>query len=317
MNQFYSPGWAFWIGSVTIVSIVALFIFLRGTAKQTVFRDKQGNPIATTGHVWDGDLQEFNNPLPRWWLGLFVITLVFAAVYLALYGGLAFYGGVLGFSSDKMYQQESAAFDARIEPLYAGYMKTPIPQLAANPTAMATGQRMFLTYCSQCHGSDAGGTKGFPNLTIKNAAAWLYGNSPDVLVQTITEGRQGMMPPMGAAVDGAPGVTAVANYVRSLTGLAHDSALAVKGKALFANACAACHGANAEGNKALGAPNLADPKRQWLFGSSMESIEHTVENGRSGHMPAQKDYLSPEKIHLLAAYIYSLSHAEQAAPASR
>jgi cytochrome c oxidase cbb3-type subunit 3 len=313
MNQFYSPGWAFWIGGVTIVSIVALFFFLRGTARQTVFRDKAGNPIATTGHVWDGDLQEFNNPLPRWWMGLFILTLIFAVIYLSLYGGLAFYKGILGYSSDKMYQQESAAFDARIEPLYAAYMKTPIPELAANPTAMATGQRMFLTYCSQCHGSDAGGTKGFPNLTIHNANAWLYGNSPEVLVETIANGRLGMMPPMEAAIGGKPGVLAVANYVRSLSGMKHDAQLAAQGKPLFATACAACHAADGTGNKALGAPDLADPKRQWLFGSSIETISHTIEKGRAGQMPAQKDFLSPEKIHLLAAYVYSISHGAEAA----
>lgn len=313
MNQFYSPGWAFWIGGVTIVSFIALFIFLRGTAKQTVFRDKQGNPIATTGHVWDGDLQEFNNPLPRWWMGLFILTLVFGVAYVLLYGGLAFYKGALGFSSDKMYQQESAAYEARVEPLYAKYMKMPIPELAKDPAAMATGQRMFLTYCSQCHGSDAGGSKGFPSLKNKDEASWLYGNDPQTLVQTITDGRQGMMPPMEAAVGGKAGVVAVANYVRSLSGMSHDAALAAKGKPLFATACAACHGANGEGNKALGAPNLADPKRQWLFGSSLQSIEHTIEKGRNGQMPAQKDFLSPEKIHLLAAFVYSLSHGGAAA----
>lgn len=312
MNQFYSPFWAFWIGGVTIVSFIALFFFLRGTARQTVFRDKQGNPIATTGHVWDGDLQEFNNPLPRWWMGLFVLTLVFGLAYVLLYGGLAFYKGALGFSSDRMYQEESAAFDARVEPLYAGYMKTPIPELANNSAAMATGQRMFLTYCSQCHGSDAGGSKGFPSLKNKDDASWLYGNTPDILVQTVTNGRQGMMPPIGAAVGGKDGVLAVANYVRSLSGMSNDSVLAAKGKPLFAAACAACHGAGGEGNKALGAPNLADPKRQWLFGSSLKTIQETIDNGRNGHMPAQQEFLSPEKIHLLAAYVYSVSHGDVA-----
>jgi cytochrome c oxidase, cbb3-type, subunit III len=270
------------------------------------------SPIATTGHVWDGDLQEFNNPLPRWWMGLFILTLIFAVIYLSLYGGLAFYKGILGYSSDKMYQQESAAFDARIEPLYAAYMKTPIPELAANPTAMATGQRMFLTYCSQCHGSDAGGTKGFPNLTIHNANAWLYGNSPEVLVETIANGRLGMMPPMEAAIGGKPGVLAVANYVRSLSGMKHDAQLAAQGKPLFATACAACHAADGTGSKALGAPDLADPKRQWLFGSSIEPFPHHRE-GSCRPDAAQKDFLSPEKIHLLAAYVYSISHGAEAA----
>lgn len=314
MNQFTSPGWAYWIGGVTIVSLIALFLFLRGTARQTVFRDKNGQVIATTGHVWDGDLQEFNNPLPKWWMGLFILTLVFAVVYLILYPGLAFWGGTLGFTSDKMYQQESAAYEKHIAPLYAEYMKTPVADLSKNPEAMATGQRMFLTYCAQCHGSDAGGSKAFPNLTSHNEKNWLYGNQPDTLVATITDGRDGMMPPMAAAVGGHAGAVAVANYVRSLSGMSHDAALAAKGKPLFA-ACAACHGADGAGNQALGAPNLASPTRQWLFGSSLENIEETIENGRAGHMPAQKENLEPEKIHVLAAYIYGLGHGAKTAVA--
>ena len=312
MNQFTSPGWAYWIGGVTIVSLIALFLFLRGTAKQTVFRDKNGQVIATTGHVWDGDLQEFNNPLPKWWMGLFILTIVFAAVYLVLYPGLAFWGGTLGFTSDKMYQQESAAYEKRIAPLYDEYMKTPVAELSKNPEAMATGQRMFLTYCAQCHGSDAGGSKAFPNLTSHDAKNWLYGDQPDTLVATITNGRDGMMPPMAAALGSHEGVVEVANYVRSLSGLSHDAALAAKGKPLFAS-CAACHGADGTGNQALGAPNLASPTRQWLFGSSLETIEETIENGRSGHMPAQKENLEPAKIHVLAAYIYGLGHGAKTA----
>lgn len=311
MNQFYSPGWAYWIGGVTIVSIIALFLFLRGTARQTVFRDKNGQVIATTGHVWDGDLQEFNNPLPRWWMGLFILTLIFSIVYLILYPGLGFWNGILGFSSDNMYKAESRAYEQRIGPLYAKYMQTPVPDLAKDPQAMATGQRMFLTYCSQCHGSDAGGSKGFPNLTVSGEKSWLYGNQPETIVRTLTEGRQGMMPPMGAAVGGKQGVTEVANYVRSLSGLSHDATLAAKGKPLFATACAGCHGATGEGNQALGAPNLSD--RYWLFGSSLQTIEHTIEMGRSAHMPAQKNILGPEKIHVLAAYVFGLSHGQKTA----
>lgn len=306
MNQFTSAAWGYWIGAVTIVSLIGLFVFLRATARQTVFRDKQGKVIATTGHVWDDDLQEFNNPLPRWWMGLFILTILFAALYLVLYPGLGFWGGVLGFTSDRMYQQESKAYEARIAPIYAAYDKLDVAQLSKDPAAMATGQRMFLTYCAQCHGSDAGGSKGFPNLTVQGEKSFLYGNQPATLVQTITEGRQGMMPPMGQAVGGKPGVQAVANYVRSLSGLSHDATLAARGKSLFAASCAACHGADGTGNQMIGAPNLSD--QNWLFGSSLKTIEETIENGRSGHMPAQKGNLSADKIHVLAAYVYGLSH---------
>ena len=306
MNQFTSAAWAYWIGAVTIVSLIGLFVFLRATARQTVFRDDKGQVIATTGHVWDDDLQEFNNPLPRWWMGLFVLTLVFAALYLVLYPGLAFWGGALGFTSQKMYQQESRAYEQRIAPIYAAYNKLDVAQLSRDPAAMATGQRMFLTYCAQCHGSDAGGSKGFPNLTVHDEKSFLYGNQPATLVQTITEGRQGMMPPMGQALGSKQAVTEVANYVRSLSGLSHDARLAALGKPLFAANCAACHGAGGVGNQMIGAPNLSD--QNWLYGSSLETIEQTIEGGRSGHMPAQKGNLDADKIHVLAAYVYGLSH---------
>jgi cytochrome c oxidase cbb3-type subunit 3 len=306
MNQFTSPAWAYWIGAVTIVSLIALFVFLRATARQTVFRDDKGQVIATTGHVWDDDLQEFNNPLPRWWMGLFVLTLVFAALYLVLYPGLAFWGGALGFTSDKMYQQESRAYEQRIAPIYAAYDKLDVAQLSKDPAAMATGQRMFLTYCAQCHGSDAGGSKGFPNLTVQDEKSFLYGNQPATLVQTITEGRQGMMPPMGQALGSKQAVTEVANYVRSLSGLSHDARLAAAGKPLFAANCAACHGAGGVGNQMIGAPNLTD--QNWLYGSSLQTIEETIDGGRTGHMPAQKANLDADKIHVLAAYVYGLSH---------
>ncbi len=311
MNQFTSPAWGYWIGAVTIVSLIGLFVFLRATARQTVFRDRQGKVIATTGHVWDDDLQEFNNPLPRWWMGLFVLTLLFAALYLVLYPGLGFWGGVLGFTSQKMYQQESRAYEARIAPIYAAYDKLDVARLSEDPAAMATGQRMFLTYCAQCHGSDAGGSKGFPNLTMQSEKSFLYGNQPATLVQTITDGRMGMMPPMGQALGSRQAVVDVANYVRSLSGLSHDAALAARGKPLFVANCAACHGVDGGGNQMIGAPNLSD--QNWLFGSSLQTIEHTIEHGRTGHMPAQKDNLNADKIHVLAAYVYGLSHGRRAA----
>ncbi len=311
MDKFTSPAWAYWIGGVTIVSLIGLFVFLRATARQTVFRDHSGHVIATTGHVWDGDLQEFNNPLPRWWMGLFVLTLVFAVAYLVLYPGLAFFPGTLHFTSARMYRQESKAYEARIAPIYAKYNAMSVAALAKDPAAMATGQRLFLTYCAQCHGSDAGGSRGFPKLSSQNPKNWLYGDAGATLTQTITDGREGMMPPMVAAI-GQANVSAVANYVRSLSGMSHDAALAAKGKPLFDTVCAACHGAGGDGNQMLGAPDLASSTRQWLFGSSLAAIESAIEHGHSGHMPAQRNHLEPEKIHVLAAYIYGLGHGDKA-----
>jgi cytochrome c oxidase cbb3-type subunit 3 len=252
--------------------------------------------------VWDGDLRELNNPLPRWWMWMFLLSCIFALAYLILYPGLGAYGGVLGFSTRSELASQRAAAEAQVRPLYERYGNMDIKQIAADPQAHEIGQRLFLNNCAQCHGSDAGGSKGFPNLTDND---WLYGGDPETILTTITKGRHGVMPSLAAVVDGNQAVN-VANYVRSLSGLSYDPIKAARGEPTFKSVCAACHMATGKGNQAVGAPNLTD--RIWLYGSSEATIVETILKGRDNTMPAHENLLSPEKIRLLAAYVWGLSN---------
>jgi len=304
MSQFTSSFWDVYIAAITLVSVVACGVFLKMQSKRRV----AGTATETTGHTWDEDLGEYNNPLPRWWMWLFYITIVFALGYLALYPGLGSYKGLLGWTEVGQLEQENAHAEARFGPIYDKFAKTDLVELAKNPDALAIGQKLFLNNCAQCHASDAGGSKGFPNLTDND---WLWGGDPATIEATITGGRTGVMPPWGPVL-GEQGVKDVAHYVMSLSGLAHDSIRAARGQPLFMQNCVACHGPEGKGNPALGAPNLTD--KTWLFGSGEPTIVETITKGRTGQMPAHKDLLSPAKIHLLAAYVYSLSHPGGAAP---
>jgi cytochrome c oxidase cbb3-type subunit 3 len=259
------------------------------------------------GHVWDENLAEYNNPLPRWWMYLFWITIVFAIVYLTLYPGFGNYKGLAGWSSHGQYDAEVAKADAKYAPIFNKYKEMDLAAVAADPEAKAMGGRLFLTYCAQCHGSDAKGAMGFPNLTDND---WLYGGEAEAIQTTISEGREGVMPPWGPVL-GADGVKDVANYVRSLSGLANDSLRTQRGEELFATNCAACHGADGTGNQMIGAPNLAD--KTWLYGSSEATIIDTVANGKTNRMPTFQAFLGDAKIHLLAAYVYGLSQKDMAA----
>jgi cytochrome c oxidase cbb3-type subunit 3 len=277
-----------------------VFVLVSNTTKRT------SGPVGLHDHIWDETLQEYNNPLPRWWMYMFWITIVFAIVYLAMYPGFGNNQGKFGWSSGKQWADEQKAAAEKYGPIFAKFRSMDLNAVAGDKEANAMGQRLFLTYCAQCHGADAKGAKGFPNLTDSD---WLYGGEPETIRTTILGGRQGMMPPFGPAL-GADGVKNVANYVRSLSGLAHDSLRAQQGKELFAQNCAACHGADAKGTPALGAPNLTD--KTWLYGSAEATIIETVTNGRSNQMPAFKDFLGEDKVHLLAAYVMSLSKAAPA-----
>jgi cytochrome c oxidase cbb3-type subunit 3 len=252
------------------------------------------------GHVWDENLEEYNNPLPRWWMWLFWITIVFAFVYLVLYPGLGSFPGVLKWSSVGQFDNEQARAKERYEPIYAKFAAMEIPAVAADAQAREMGQRLFLNYCSQCHASDARGGSGFPDLSDND---WLYGGTPEAIVASITQGRQGVMPPWPQL--GEDGTRNAANYVLSLSGRTHDSLRAAQGKELFATNCAVCHGADGKGNPALGAPNLTD--EVWLYGGSEAAIMASISKGRNGQMPAWGGFLGPTKTHLLAAYVYGLS----------
>ncbi len=297
MSDFTSNFWSIYVAGLTIVSIIAclLLLWMAGTKKVAASNDN------TTGHVWDEDLREMNNPLPRWWVWLFVLTVVFSLGYLVAYPGLGTYAGKLGWSTEGVYQSEIAKANKELEPLYAKYVAMSAEDMAKDPGAMAIGERLFMNNCSQCHGSDARGSKGFPNLTD---ADWLHGGTPDKIKETLTAGRIGNMPPMAAAVGTPDDVRNVAHYVLSLSGSPHDSVKASLGKEKFA-ACGACHGADGKGNQALGAPNLTDGI--WLHGWGEAAIVNMVNNGKVNQMPAQAEKLTPAQIHVLTSYVWSLS----------
>jgi len=302
MNEFTSSFWSFYIGLITLVSIIGCAVFLKVQSVRRV-ETKEGG-TATTGHVWDETLTEYHHPLPRWWSWLFYLTVIFALVYLVLYPGLGSWQGTLGWTQVGQLAAENERMEAKIGPLYAKFAAQDVPTLAKNAEAMATAQRLFLNHCAQCHASDGGGSRGFPNLTDKD---WLWGGSPEAIKTTITEGRTGVMPPWGPVL-GEQGVKDVAHYVMSLSGMAADSIRVARGKALFAQNCVACHGPEGKGNQALGAPNLTD--KTWLYGAGEPVIIETITKGRNNQMPAHKNILSPEKIHLLTGYVYSLSQGQ-------
>jgi cytochrome c oxidase cbb3-type subunit III len=296
VSQFTSQFWDVYIAILSLVSIVACALFLKSQSVRKV-----PGAAPTTGHTWDEDLAEYNNPLPRWWSWLFYITIVFAIAYLVLYPGLGSWRGVLGWSQISQLDQELAAADKRFGPMYEKFAATEVETLSKNPDALAIGQKLFLNNCAQCHASDGGGSRGFPNLTDRD---WLWGGEPATIKATITNGRTGVMPPFGPTL-GEQGVKDVAHYVMSLSGLTHDSLRKARGEASFKQICAACHGPEGKGNPALGAPNLTD--RTWLYGSAEPVIVETITRGRTNQMPAHKDLLSEAKIHLLTAYVLSLS----------
>ncbi len=298
MSDFTSDFWSIYVSVITVVSILAcgLLLWFSGKARAMTAHDN------TTGHIWDGDLREMNNPLPRWWVWLFVITIVFSLAYLAMYPGLGSYAGKLGWTSTGQHSAEMDKGEREVAPLYAKFTAMKAQDVARDPQAMAIGERLFMNNCAQCHGSDARGSKGFPNLTDGD---WLHGGAPEKILETLTKGRIGNMPPMAAAVGTPDDVKNVAHYVLSLSGSPHDSLRASLGKAKFV-ACAACHGMDGKGNPALGAPNLSDDI--WLHGYGENAIIAMVNNGKMNQMPAQADKLGAAQLHVLSAYVWSLSN---------
>jgi cytochrome c oxidase cbb3-type subunit 3 len=301
MSQFTSSFWDFYIGVISVVSILACGVLLLAQSKRRIAAGES----ETTGHTWDEDLGEYNNPLPSWWTWLFWITIVFALVYLALYPGLGSYAGYWKWTQVGQLEQENAQANAQFGPLYEKFARQDAAQLAQSPEALAIGQKLFLNNCAQCHASDGAGSRGFPNLTDGD---WLYGGDPASIKLSITEGRNGVMPPFGPAL-GEQGTKDVAHYVMSLSGMANDSIRTARGKPMFAQTCAACHGAEGKGNPQLGAPNLTD--RIWLYGAGEPMIIESITRGRNNQMPANKELLSPAKIHLLTAYVHSLSQPQK------
>jgi cytochrome c oxidase cbb3-type subunit 3 len=302
VSDFVNSGWGWFVAAATVVSLVfCLALLVVASRRKVMAKDN------TTGHVWDEDLREMNNPLPRWWMWLFVITVVFAAVYLAFYPGLGTNAGTLKWTSVGQYEAEQDKARAAMAPVYAKYVAMSAEQLAQDQPAMGIGQRLYLNNCAQCHGSDGRGSTGFPNLADKD---WLGAGTHDYVKTTITAGRVGVMPPMAAAVGSGEDVRNVANYVLSLSGSAHNSVAAQLGKDKFA-VCAACHGADGKGNPLLGAPNLTD--KIWLHGWGEQAIVNIVTQGKNNAMPAQGRLLTPEQVHVLGAYVLSLSQTTRVA----
>jgi cytochrome c oxidase cbb3-type subunit 3 len=303
MSDFTSNFWSVYVSGITLVGIIACVILLWVTGRKKV----PATADNSTGHVWDEDLREMNNPLPRWWVWMFIITIVFSLLYLVAYPGLGDYKGQFGWSSTAEHANEVTKANKALEPLYARFTAMPPDKVAGDAQAMAIGERLFMNNCAQCHGSDARGSKGFPNLTD---ADWLHGGTPDKIAETLVKGRIGNMPPMAAAVGSPDDVKNVANYVLSLSGSPHDSLRASLGKAKF-GACAACHGMDGKGNQALGAPNLTDGI--WLHGWGENAIVSIINTGKVNQMPAQADKLTEAQIHVLTSYVWGLSNRGGAA----
>lgn len=290
-----SGGWNIYVIVLTALNLIGLIWLLLATAK----KPKNDKPASETmGHVWDGDIEELNNPLPRWWFVLFILTFIFGFGYLALYPGFGTFKGSLGWSSDGEVRAELDSTHAKLETLFAGFRGQPLAALADNPAATKVGRNVFANNCAACHGSDARGAIGYPNLVD---ADWLYGGDPETVLTSIMGGRHGLMPPLVATLPGN-GVDEVANYALSLSGLAHDARLAAAGKPKFETICAACHGVDGKGNQALGAPNLSDDI--WLHGNATaDGVKRVITYGTSGVMPAWGPIIGEDRARLAAAWI--------------
>ena len=294
--------WSFWIIGLTL-SCLGLVLWVLIANSKVAVDDTDDPENRTTGHVYDG-IEEFDNPLPRWWFNLFLGTMIFAALWLLLYPGLGSFKGLLGWSSKGALAVEQAQAVEDYNSVFGQYAQMPLEELVHEPKAMKMGLRLFSNNCSVCHGSDAGGNYSFPNLSDND---WLYGGAPETIIESIKQGRGGAMPALGAVL-GEQKVNQVVEYVLSLSGLDHSAELAAGGKPVFQQNCAVCHGADGKGQHAMGAPNLSDDI--WLYEGTREFIAQAIHKGLSNYMPPQEDKIRPEKIHLIAAYVYSLSYED-------
>jgi len=294
--------WSTFIIFFVVSNILACVWLLWWTAQR-----KKGDSVGTqtTGHVWDGDLTEYNNPLPRWWINLFYLTIVFAIAYLIWFPGLGAFQGTSEWSSVKQHDIDKKEADAKLAKAFAKFHNQPIDVIAKDPQALTTGKRIFINNCAMCHGSDARGGRGFPNLTDGD---WQWPNSPEDILVTLTEGRQAAMPALAGPMESEAGISQVVVYVQSLSGMQVDPSLAAAGKKRYDGICAACHGVEGKGNQMLGAPNLTDDI--WLYGNEFETMKKGVREGRNGQMPAHKGILSDTQIRLVGAYVWSLSHGK-------
>lgn len=296
-------------GISLFIALAAILNTIAAVGLLVWMRKRRGETAATedtTGHVWDGDLREYNNPLPRWWLWLFVLTVIFAVAYVVLYPGLGNNRGTLGWTQTRQWEAMQAEQERRAATVLAAYRDRSSAELAHDPQALAIGRNLFANNCAACHGSDGRGARGFPNLTDGD---WLWGGTPEAIETTIAQGRMGVMAPWGEIL-GAKGVDDAAAFVLSLSGRKADKGDAIAGRTQFMTYCIACHGPEGKGNQDVGAPNLAD--NVWLHGGTPERIRETITNGRQNMMPAHADRLGPLRVKLLAAYVQSIGEVRVA-----
>ena len=290
-----SGAWSIYVIMLVVITVAGSLWLLAVTAKKP--EQKEGE---TTGHTWDGDLTEYNNPLPRWWLWLFIGTAVFAAGYLVLYPGFGSMQGTLGWSSEGQLRAEQQKYDEIARQTYAKFAALEIPELAKNAEAVDLGRNIFANNCATCHGTDGRGAVGFPNLTD---ASWQWGGEPEQIHTSILQGRMAAMPSWSAVL-GPEGTPQVVAYVRALAGLGHNAAAAEAGKPRYDQICIACHGPEGKGNVAMGAPDLTDSA--WLYGSSEAAITESLVKGRNGQMPAHGPLIGDDAVRIVAGYVYSL-----------
>ncbi|MEO7199304.1 MAG: cytochrome-c oxidase, cbb3-type subunit III [Dokdonella sp.] len=302
-----TASWSWYIIILTALNIIGLVWLLLATAR-TRPDDLPANE--TMGHVWDGDITELNNPLPRWWFGLFVITVIFALIYLAAYPGLGTFKGGFGWTSDKEVQAELDATHAKLETLYASFRDRPLEALMDDPAAVKVGRNVFVNNCASCHGTDGRGARGYPNLVDGD---WQYGGDPETVAASVQHGRHGMMVPLGAAL-GEEGTEETAQYVMKISGQSYDAGLAAAGQARFEGLCAACHGVEGKGNPLIGAPNLTDSI--WLYGNSLQDIRDAIVKGRSGVMPAWEPIIGADRSRLAAVWVLAQARQNTAAEAA-
>ncbi len=294
-----STFWSLWIIGLTLTNL-ALILWVLLANRKVAVKDDDDPENRTTGHVYDG-IEEFDNPLPKWWFQMFIVSMIFTVIYLALYPGLGQWKGFLGWTSVNQLERQQEKASVQYQASYGVYSKMSVKDLADEPRAMKMASRLFANNCAVCHAADGSGALGFPNLTDND---WLYGGSPEKIKETLVLGRQAAMPAWSAIL-GEKGINEVAQYVLNISGQEHDAAQSSAGEKIFAANCAACHGGDGKGLHALGAPNLTDDI--WLYEGTPAGIRHTLRHGRNGKMPAQQDRLREDKIHLLTAYVYSLS----------
>lgn len=287
--------WSWWVIILTAVTFVGMTWILLANRKRL-----EPTTEETTGHEYDG-IEELDNPLPAWWFWMFMITIIWGVAYLVVYPGMGNFQGVLGWTQLKQHSAEIDAAEEKYRAVRDRYLALSIEEVAADPAARKMGQRMFGNNCAQCHGADGKGSYGFPNLADED---WIFGGTPDAIKASIVDGRRAAMPAWGGPL-GDQGVTDVTAYILSLSGREGATGDAEAGQAQYQTYCVACHGADGTGNTALGAPNLANGI--WLYGGKEEQVAHSIRAGRNGVMPAHKEMLSEDKIHLLTAYVYGLS----------